>query len=842
MTDFEKLGAFYLGKRVHPDRGEILDELLLYDAKDLTTHAVCVGMTGSGKTGLCVSLLEEAAIDGVPAIVIDPKGDLGNLALRFPELRPDDFLPYVDPGEATRKGRTPTEHAAAVATQWREGLAQWGQDGERVRRFRDSAEVVFYTPGSQIGRPISILRSLSAPPAAILDDPDALRDRILGAVSGLLGMLGIDADPVRSREHIFLSNLLQRAWSAGQDVSLADLIRQIQDPPFARVGVMDLEAFYPAKDRSSLALGINSILASPGFAAWLEGEPLDINRLLRREDGKARISILSIAHLDDAQRMFFVTLLLNEVIAWMRTQPGTSSLRAILYMDEVFGFLPPVANPSSKQPMLTLLKQARAFGLGVMLATQNPVDVDYKALSNCGTWFLGRLQTERDMARVLDGLAGASTSAGKGFDRGQMEARLAGLKSRVFVLNNVHDDAPDLFHTRWALSYLRGPLTRQQIRALSRGEAEGVAPASAPQPKSSVAAAVESAGVGVVAASVAGAAASGSTVTAPSAVKTGESANAAGASASASANANATASAEAEVAPSEARPILPPEVPETFLGGTTGCRYQPGLLATIHLHYKHTKTSLDVWYEACLVASRVDGNLSEVWLSAEVHAIENLPLRSAPAAQARFAELPARSATAKRWKSLEKALKTHTYKTQALTLYECRALKLWSAPGEDHGAFVGRVEQANREARDLAKEKLRAKFEPKLRRLNERIQKAEQKVESEKSQVRQRQMDTAVNVGTTVLGALFGSRSVARAGTAVRSASRIGREQQQVQAAEENLKSLQEQLEELEAEFQESLAETAMERQELPEIKEILVRPTKSDLDVSRLSLLWIQE
>ena len=413
--DYEKLGAFYLGKRVDESDLSVRDELVLYDAKDLTTHAVCVGMTGSGKTGLCVSLLEEAAIDGIPAIVIDPKGDLGNLALRFPELRPEDFLPYVDPGEASRKGRTPEEHAQATAELWRGGLAQWGQDGERVRRYRDAAEIALYTPGSQIGRPLSVLRSLDAPGEAVLNDPDALRERIAGAVSGLLALVGVDADPVRSREHVFLSNLLHHAWSGGTSLSLADLIRAIQDPPFSRVGVMELEQFYPSKDRAGLAMAINNILASPGFSAWLEGEPLDIGRLLRREDGKPRISVLSIAHLDDAQRMFFVTLLLHEVIAWMRAQPGTSSLRALLYMDEVFGFLPPVANPSSKGPMLTLLKQARAFGLGVVLATQNPVDVDYKALSNCGTWFLGRLQTERDVARVIDGLAGAASAAGQRF-------------------------------------------------------------------------------------------------------------------------------------------------------------------------------------------------------------------------------------------------------------------------------------------------------------------------------------------------------------------------------------------------------------------------------------------
>ncbi|MCA9534742.1 MAG: DUF87 domain-containing protein [Myxococcales bacterium] len=797
MSDFEKLGAFYLGKRVDKQDGALLDELVLYDAKDLTTHAFCVGMTGSGKTGLCVSLLEEAAIDGVPAIVIDPKGDLGNLALRFPELRAEDFLPYIDPGEASRKGHTPAEHATSVAAQWREGLAKWGQDGERIRRFRDAAEVVLYTPGSQIARPISIMRSLSAPPAALRDDVDGLRERVMGAVGGLLGMLGIEADPVRSREHIFLSNLLESAWRAGEDVSLADLVRRIQAPPFTRVGVMDLESFYPAKDRASLALGVNSILASPGFSAWLEGEPLDVGRLLRREDGHPRISILSIAHLDDAQRMFFVTLLLNEVIAWMRTQSGTSSLRAILYMDEVFGYLPPVANPSSKAPMLTLLKQARAFGLGVVLATQNPVDVDYKALSNCGTWLLGRLQTERDMARVLDGLAGASTATGAGFDRAAMEARLAGLQGRQFVLNNVHDAGPDLFQTRWALSYLRGPLTRDQLRALSRDGAAGVAAPSNSAAPSAVLAASQGSGVG--------------------------------------------GTSPASAAPDEPRPVLPAGITEQFLGGVDGCRYHAGLLMTLSLHYKHARTSTDVWQQASFIAPTLGRDPTETLASVEAHAVENLPLRDAPAPNARFAPLPAGSVTDKSWSALEKAIKAKAHREMGVTLYECKALSLWSASGEDHASFVARVQQGLREQRDVDMGKLRAKFEPKLTRLNERIARAEQKVIDEKGQVRQRQMDTAVNVGTTVLGALLGSRSVARAGTAVRSASRISREQQQVEAAEQTLASLQEQLAELEAEFQSSLSALAAQQPNV-DIAEVVVRPTKSDLSVSRLDLLWIQE
>ena len=409
---FEKLGVFYLGRVRDLERNTTTSEYVLYDSKDLTTHALCVGMTGSGKTGLCISLLEEAGIDGIPAIVVDPKGDIANLAADLPRTAPEDFRPWVDEAEAARQNQTADEFAERVATQWRDGLAEWGQDGERIQRFRDAVDLAIYTPGSSAGLPLTVLKSFSAPPPALVNDVDAFRDRVAGATSGLLALLGVDADPVRSREFILVSNLLDRAWREQRDMDLAGLIHQIQTPPFPKIGVMDVDTFYPAKDRLALSMTLNSLLASPAFAAWLDGDPLDIGRLLYTAEGKPRISILSIAHLSESERMFFVTILLNELLTWVRTQAGTSSLRALFYMDEVFGFFPPVANPPAKQPMLTLLKQARAFGVGLVLATQNPVDLDYKGLSNCGTWFLGRLQTERDKARVLDGLEGASAQAG----------------------------------------------------------------------------------------------------------------------------------------------------------------------------------------------------------------------------------------------------------------------------------------------------------------------------------------------------------------------------------------------------------------------------------------------
>ena len=538
MIDFEKLGKLYLGRLFDSASGEPSEVPVLYDSKDLTTHAVCVGMTGSGKTGLCLTLLEEAAIDGIPALCIDPKGDLGNLMLTFPELAASDFERWIDPAEAERKGRSVAEHAEAVASLWREGLAKWGQDGSRIGRFREAVDIGIYTPGSSAGRQLRVLESFDPP--ADDADADAHRDQIMGAVSGLLALIDVDPDPVNSKEHILLSNILAHAWAEGESVSLGDLIRSISAPPFDRIGVMDLDSFYPAADRQKLAMQINGVLASPGFSAWLEGDPLDIQRLLWTEDGKPRITILSIAHLSEPERMFFVSTLLNRVVSWVRSQSGTSSLRALLYMDEVFGFLPPVSEPPSKKPLLTLLKQARAYGVGVVLATQNPVDIDYKALSNCGTWFLGRLQTERDVARVLDGLEGASSAAANALDRREMERLLAGLRSRVFLLQNAHEDGHILFHTRWAMSYLRGPLTRKQIKLLSPQvpEARTDTPSA---PTSSVTASKGS------------------------------------------------------------RPVAPAGIEEAFFGSGAGT-YRPYIVADLTLHYVRASHGLDTWEKQVILA------------------------------------------------------------------------------------------------------------------------------------------------------------------------------------------------------------------------------------------------
>ncbi|MGL4649804.1 MAG: ATP-binding protein, partial [Caldilineaceae bacterium] len=463
----EKLGSFFLGAEYDLSAGAATESPVNYDARDLVTHAVVVGMTGSGKTGMCVGLLEEAALDKVPAIIIDPKGDLGNLLLQFPDGRPEDFRPWINEDDATRKGMTPDDFAAAEAKKWTEGLAGWGIALERMRTLRDTVDYTIFTPGSDAGVPINILGSLAAPQLDWDVEGEAIRERITGTVAALMGLADISADPVRSREGVLLASIFEFYWKQGQNLDLAMLVKSIAAPPMATVGVFEVNTFFPEKDRFSLAMSFNNLIAAPSFQSWLMGEPLDVATLYYTPEGKPRHSIFYIAHLSDSERMFFVTLLLENVLTWMRRQSGTTSLRALLYFDEIFGYFPPTAEPPSKRPLLTLMKQARAFGLGVVLVTQNPVDLDYKGLTNAGTWVIGKLQAERDKARVMDGLKGAIAEAGSSSDV-DFDAMISRLSNRIFLMHNVHSDGPVVFNTRWAQSYLRGPLTRPQVRLLMK--------------------------------------------------------------------------------------------------------------------------------------------------------------------------------------------------------------------------------------------------------------------------------------------------------------------------------------------------------------------------------------
>ncbi|MFC2157104.1 ATP-binding protein [Acidobacteriota bacterium] len=793
--DFEKTGVFYLGRKYDLEKSRILEELLLYDSKDLTTHAVCVGMTGSGKTGLCIGLLEEAAIDGIPAIAIDPKGDLGNLMLTFPDLKSEDFFPWIDPEEAARKGASPKEYAGKTAALWKKGLSDWGQDGERIRLFQKSADVSIYTPGSQAGRPLSILRSFDAPSGDLIQDTDALRDRVLSAVSGLLTLVGIDTDPIRSREHILLSNILYHAWSQARSLDIAQLINEIQNPPFQKVGVFDLSSFFPAKDRFSLAMALNNLLASPGFSAWMEGDPLNIGRLLFTEQGRPRLSILSIAHLSDQERMFFVTLLLNEVVAWMRTQPGTSSLRALLYMDEIFGYFPPSAVPPSKKPMLTLLKQARAYGLGVVLATQNPVDLDYKGLSNTGTWFIGRLQTERDKDRVLDGLEGVSATTGTGFERKRMEKTISSLDKRVFLLHNVHEDEPVLFNTRWVLSYLRGPLTRTQIQTLMASQKEvdkkSAAADFAPAKKQ----------------------------------KTGKT--------------------------SAQKPMIPPDISQYYIpikqatGEGERLLYRPNLYITSKLHFVNSPNGIDTWKTEAFLTDVPDDTHPPIWDQAISVDKDTFDLGNLGEPEGQYAPLSSAALKKANYSSWKKGFSTFLYQNRSLTLWNCPELKAVSHEGEPKGEFIGRLTQIAHEKRDIQVEKLRKKYAPKLATLQDRQRRALARLDKEKSQYSQQKMQTVISMGATVLGALFGRKlgslgNVGRATTSVRGMGRAAREKQDIKRAQDEIRIIQERIAEMEVQFRTELSavQTALQPEDLT-IQEKPVKPRKSDIIVSDVVLVW---
>jgi len=797
MEEYEKLGVFYLGRTYDMGSKNTKNEMLLYDSKDLVTHAVCIGMTGSGKTGLCISLIEEAAIDGVPSILIDPKGDLANLLLTFPLLRGEDFLPWINLDDARKKGLSAEEFASQQAETWKKGLADWNQSGERIQRLRDAAEMVIYTPGSSAGIQVSILKSFAVPEIAILNDPDLLRERISTTVTSLLGLVGIEADPVQSKEHILLSTIMDILWRKGQDLDLAVLIQMVQTPPITKIGVLDLESFYPSKDRFNLVMALNNLLASPGFEAWLKGTPLDIGNILYTQNGKPRIAIFSIAHLSDPERMFFVSLLVNQIIGWMRGQPGTTSLRAIVYMDEIFGFLPPVSNPPSKIPMLTMLKQARAYGIAMVLATQNPVDLDYKALSNAGTWFIGRLQTERDKARLLDGLESATATAGGYFKKEEIDKILSSLDSRVFLLNNTHEDAPELFKTRWALSYLRGPLTRDQIKQLMDPH-KATIPITESVPARSALPVVDGGG---------------------------------------------TTSKQA--------PALPPNISSFFVpvrgraSEGSSLLYQPQIIGAVKINFANAKANIYGSENLVFLTPVTDNAIPVVWDNARAVDIPAADLEKSPASDGLFAQVPPAASLAANYTNWNRDLQNWLYASQKLELFKSPSLKKNSEPGETERDFRVRLQQYAREQRDEMAENLRKKYAAKIATLQERMRRAQQAVDKQAEQAKQAKIKTAISVGSTILGAFTGRKisgsTIGRASTAMRGVSRSIEESKDIDRAEETVEAVQKQLKELQVEFDAELA--ALEQKINPlteELETITIKPSKSDIIIQLVALAWV--
>jgi len=583
---------------------------LTLDPDDLTTHGLIVGMTGSGKTALGILLIEELLKQGIPVLAIDPKGDLGNLALAFPRLAPDEFAPWLPAGgEATPEGE---------AKKWADGLAGWGISAADVASYAAGRTVTIYTPGSTSGVQVDLLGALAPPP----DGPQSEegRDLMTAFLGGLLGLLGRDADPVSSREFILLARCVEEIWGKGETATLESLVGAAAQPPFSAIGALPLETFFPKKERDGLVLALNGLLASPATAAFRGGAPLDIDALLGGKGSPARCSIFSISHLSDPERLFVVATLLSRVRSWLRSQPGATSLRALVYIDEIFGFFPPSGEPPTKKPLLALLKQARAFGVGTVLATQNPVDLDYKGLANCGCWWVGTLQTERDRRRLADGLTDAAGLT-------DVDALLNQTKKRTFLLHDVHRKGPEIFETRWAISYLRGPMTRDELTKLKK-----TAPAGAAAP--------------------------------------------------------AAAPAAAKPAAPAGPPMLPAEWPARWLDRRGGERAVPYLWAKAAVRYKSGKGTSDEITTTKLFPLEADTPREVV--QGEALDLEGKELLSAAPRTLSYGELPS-WVGAKGVKEAERALKERLPDLLATTLLRDPLTGLLSNPGEDEETFAARV-------------------------------------------------------------------------------------------------------------------------------------------------------
>jgi hypothetical protein len=822
---------FYLGRLFDTTSRQVTGQALEYDPADLTTHAVVTGMTGSGKTGLCIALMEEAALQGIPAILIDPKGDLTNLLLHFPDLAPQEFQPWLDPDLARRSGKTLEQAAADAATAWKAGLAEWGLSPERLSALKNAAQYAVYTPGSDAGLPVSVLSSLEAPGLDWESNREVLGERISSTVTAILGLVGFDnIDPLRSREHILLSNIFQAAWSRNGSLDLTELILQVQTPPFDKLGAFPVDTFFPVKDRMALALQINNILAAPTFDMWRSGEALDIQALLSTPEGRPRHAVFYLAHLSDAERMFFVTILFSAIETWMRTQAGTASLRALLYMDEIFGYLPPTANPPSKQPLLRMLKQGRAFGLGLLLASQNPVDLDYKALSNAGTWFIGKLQTERDKLRLLDGLESAVPGS---LDRGSIDKLISGLGKRIFIMQNVHEKQPIVFETRWTMNFLAGPLTRAQIPALNKlvGAKEVVAPWPVIPPVTSEKATELKVSMPVASRPVP-----------PVKFDTAE------------------ISPSVSIAGSLTRPAVPSGFAEFFLplnrsftkaveasnesagiqeASMAGILYRPALLASAQVRFLDRRYGLDLQQ----VTSALVGSLS---INGRLHwddFVRPIPSEAdmdpAPAPQARFVPLDGSLSDSRRLIALQKEFIDWVFRTSQVTIRSNSTLGLFATPEISQADFMKACAEAARQERDKELAKAAAAFDRQLSALKEKIAREERELEQDQTELGERKREELVTGAETVFSLLGGKRS-RRISSAMSKHRLTEQSKAEVNESLDALDDYKKQVSRLEESRQAALAGTGSKWGEaVNDMTEIPVMPKKADVYVNLFGVAW---
>ena len=796
----ERLGSFYLGARQDLDAGKVTEEPINYDARDLTTHAVCFGMTGSGKTGLCVCLLEEAALDKVPAIIIDPKGDITNLLLQFPNLDPQDFEPWINVDDARRKGLSVQDYAKTVADSWRKGLSDWGIGSERIAQLKNAVDYTIFTPGSEAGVPVSILSSLASPNLDFNTDGEAARDLVSGVVSALIDLMDLKVDPIRSPEGILLQNIFEYYWSRNEDLSLEKLITAIQKPPFSKLGVFDLDSFYPAKNRFQLAIAMNTLIASPSFKSWLIGEALDIDKLLFNAEGKPRHSIFYLAHLSDSERMFIVTLLLESMVTWVRRQQGTTSLRAILYFDEVFGFMPPVAEPSSKKPLMTLLKQARAFGLGVTLVTQNPVDIDYKGLTNTGTWFIGRLQAERDKEKVIEGLRGMIAQSGGIGGETDYNLLINKLSSRVFILHDVHQGPPIVFQSRWAMSYLRGPLTKPQIEELMKGKR--TTPSSV--------------------------------ISQPMLVPVTSN----------------------DLSPTS--PVIDPKITQVYVSdpvlmdqqgaafnqtpkasSTSQLTYEPKLLARTSISYYDKRLGIDRLDKLILLLSSNDS--AARWDQALRLSAEKIRFSNSPGLAASYRSVPSQFNTQEKIQILGRSLPDYLLQSSRLKISTHKDLKITQEQGEDDRAFSIRLRDAARERRDSEVQKIQDDYESKISKIETRIKVLERGLKSDQEEASARKREEYLGVGETVLGFFIGRRRSTGMTTASRRRRMTEQAQNDVEETQGKLSDFKKDVDELEAELKDAVDKVTRRWEDVQdEVAVIEVRPNRSEIKVDLLALAWV--
>ena len=780
--DYENLKLFYIGKE---KINEQIFAPLVYKNKDLTTHAAIIGMTGSGKTGLGISLLEEAAIDNIPSIIIDPKGDMGNLLLTFPNLQGSDFEPWIEEQDAVNNGLSISELALKTAQTWKNGIEADFQNQERIQKLKDSADFTIYTPGSSAGVQISILSSFKAPSIEVLEDNELLVSLINSTVSSILSLID-EKDDSSSKEFILISTIFMNSYANQKDLSLEELITCIVTPPFSKVGIFDLETFFPQSERLKLALKLNTIIANPSFKSWIEGEPLDISNLLYDESGKAKVSIFSIAHLNDSQRMFFVSLLLNQMVSWMRRQEGTTSLKALLYMDEIFGYFPPNANPPSKQPMLTLLKQARSFGVGIILSTQNPVDIDYKGLANIGTWFIGRLQTKQDKEKVIDGLS--SAVEGK-IDKSEMENLLSNLEKRTFIMKNINEDGIKIFQTRWTLSYLKGPITKEQIKFLMANKTVNF-------------------------------------VSKPEIQKT---------------------KVETTNRQNSPKPIIPNLIEQKYLYTSQSESYylQAYLVFKCSVHFSDTSKNIDqtneLNYKSYLQKEASNINFEELEEFKENSFETNERVNS------NYYETPIFIQNEKELKQIQKDFTDYIYRNSKLSLYKNEDLKIISKQNESLTDFKIRIQDRLNEKIDEQIESLQLKFSKTNDSIDDKLNKLFDKLEKEQLQANTTTTDAIISIGTSLLGAFFGKSTTAttlgKVASSAKGATKILKEKSDVKYVESEIQQLQIEKEELQKTLENEISKINEENKISNfQIEEIFIKPKRTDIFNVKLELLWKEE